>query len=332
MSLFAKRLFPAGIAALLLLAASSAYSQGSRIQGQVMDSNRRPVPDVYVELLNDVETVIRRMKTDGGGTFFFGNLISGRYLIRARPFGTNLEEQTQEVEINGFIGGRQVADMQQRDFYLKVKKNPADANDKAPGVVFAQDVSAEAKKAYDGALADLESNRADQGIQGLRNAIMAFPKYFLALERLGVELLKRQKYDEAIQLLERAVAVNEKSGNCWYGLSYSYFALDQTAKAVDTAKKASTLSPDSADIALMLGISLRKVQQYDEAEEALVKAKKLADGKKPDILWNLALLYAHNLKKYKLAADELEEYLKLSPNHPDTALLKKLIEQYRNQS
>jgi tetratricopeptide (TPR) repeat protein len=82
---------------------------------------------------------------------------------------------------------------------------------------------------------------------------------------------------------------------------------------------------------LILGIALRRAQKFVDAEKALLRAKKISEGKSPDVLWNLALLYAHNLKKLSLAADELEAYLKLRPDHPDAPLLKKLIQRYRTE-
>lgn len=300
----------------------------SRIQGHVFGGQRRPVADAYVELINDVNSVIRRAKTDGSGGYYFSGLSAGRYNVRVRPFGTNYEEQTQEVELTTFVGGRQVADNQVRDFYLRERTAPG-RKPGAPGVVFAQTVPEEAQKAYERALTHLGSNRPELGISELKGALAIFPEYFLALERLGVELLNREKFEEARPYLEKAVAVNDKSSNCWYGLAFVYYALNLPEKAVDAAKKAATLAPDSPDIALMLGISLRKQKQYTEAEKSLLKAKKLSDGKSADIYWNLALLYAHNLKNYRLAAEELENYLKIKPDHPNAELLRKLVKQYR---
>jgi tetratricopeptide (TPR) repeat protein len=286
---------------------------------------------MYVEVLNDVETVVRRTRTDGGGSYFFGNLGAGRYFSRVRPFGTNYEEQTQEVEINTFIGGRQVADAQYRDFYLKVRKTGTQTTG-APGVVFAQQVPEAAKRAYDRAVSEIDAKRVDAGIAELRNAVNIFPEYFQSLDLLGIELLKQQKYEEAVPFLERALAVNEKSGGTWYGLAFCYSALNRPEKAVDAAKRAANFSHDSADVALILGISLRMDKQFTDAEKALVRAKSLSSGKNADVLWNLALLYAHDLKNLRRAADELESYLKLRPDHPNAESLRKLIQQYRAKS
>jgi tetratricopeptide (TPR) repeat protein len=331
MSQFAKRALPFGILFLLLAAPALIHAQSSRIQGHVFGVNRRPVADAYIELLNEVESVISRTKTDGGGGYYFTGLSAGRYQVRVRPFGTIYEEQAQEVELVTFVGGRQVADSQIRDFYLRERKSGS-RQPGAPGVVFAQDVPPDAQKAYDRAVSNINTDRPDLGIQDLRSAIEIFPTYFLALDLLGVELLKQQRFADAVPFFERAIAVNPRSSNSWYGIAFCYYGLDQGGKAVEASKQAAALNPESTDIALMLGISLRKNRQFNEAEKALLKAKKLSDGKSPDVLWNLALLYAHNLKNYRLAAEELENYLKIKPDHPNAQLLKKLISQYRLQS
>ena len=90
----------------LLLLQSVAISQtnNSRISGQVFGATRRPLPDVYVELLNEVDSVLQRARTTGSGNFLFVGLSSGRFFIRVRPFGTDYEEQTQEVELVTSLG------------------------------------------------------------------------------------------------------------------------------------------------------------------------------------------------------------------------------------
>jgi tetratricopeptide (TPR) repeat protein len=318
--------------ALILLSLSLGtftYGQTSRITGNVFGSDRRPVSDAFVELLNELGSTLMRQRTGGGGEYSFSGLSSGRFTIRVRPFGTNYEEQSQEVEIVTYVGGRQIADMQQKDFYLKLRKTASNRPLGNPGTIFAQDVPDAAKKLYDSGVEHLDGNRVDAGLKDLTDAITAFPDYYAALERLGLEQIKLGKLEDARNRLEKAVAVNERSSNCWYGLSYAYYGLNQIEKAVNASKKAATLSPNSPEIALFLGIALRKNTQFIESEAAMQNAVKLSEGTLADAHWNLALLYTHNLKKFKEAADELEKYLKLKPDHPNATLLREQIKRNR---
>jgi tetratricopeptide (TPR) repeat protein len=79
----------------------------------------------------------------------------------------------------------------------------------------------------------------------------------------------------------------------------------------------------------VLGLSLRQAKRYEEAEKALRQADKITKGLSPDIHWNLALLYAKNLNRFNDAANELELYLKTSPDKSQTDNIKKLIKKYR---
>jgi len=79
----------------------------------------------------------------------------------------------------------------------------------------------------------------------------------------------------------------------------------------------------------MFGIALRRGKRYLDAEKAMLKAKKLSNGLSADTSWNLALLYVYNLKNNRLAADELENYLKIKPDHPDGQRIRRLISQLR---
>jgi len=314
--------------------AGHAFGQNFRntITGYVFDQQRSPVSQAAVELMNEVNSVIQRTRTDGSGRYFFSGLSAGRFSIRVIPLGTNLEEQTQEVEIINYVAsGSATSDNAQKDFYLKVHKNGTQI-DEIKGVIYVQEVPKDAQKSYEKAMAELNENKTDLGIQDLEAALKIFPTYYAVLERLGREYVIKQKFELARDIYARAVAVNARSLSCWYGLSFVNYALKQSKAAVESAQKANELAPNSVNVLLIFGISLRLDKRYEEAEKALLQAKKIDNGKNPDINWNLALLYAHNLKKFSEAADELELYLKINPNAPNPEGIRKLIKQFRGQA
>ena len=321
------------ITALVLLSAASAFSQNrSSISGFVFDTNRRPVGNQPVELMNDVGYVLTRTRSDASGRYYFGGLSSGRFSVKVLSMGSNLQEQTQDAEIAGVgVTGRSLADNIQLDFYMKlrsVNSGRAPINE----VVYVQDVPQDARNAYKEGVDDLNSSRLDAGIAELEKSLAIFPTYFDALSRLGTIRLGQQKFEEAAKLFDRAVKVNDKSFSSWYGLSYASIALKDAKTAAAAAEKASVLNTDSVESFLLLGIALRQIKEYSKAETALKQAEKVGKGKFPDVHWNLALLYAHNLKKFNEAADQLERFLKESPDATNKDMVKKLIKQLREKS
>ena len=301
----------------------------STISGFVFDQQRRPVGQIQVELLNDFNSILARTKTDGSGRFIFNGLPQGRFSIKVLSTGTNYEEQTQSVEIYGVNPlGRPTSDNVQKDIYLRLRKDSSGLTG-ITGTTFIQDIPEDARKSYEKAVADLDDNKIDEGIKNLEYSIKVFPTYYSALEKLGSIYINQQKFDNARDIFNRAVAVNDRSFFGWYAISYSNYALKQAEPAIEAGRKAVAINGNSAEAFLILGLSQRMGKQYAESEKSLKQAKKIAQGKVPDIHWNLALLYAHNLKRYSDAANELELYLKANPNSHNADSVKKLIKQFR---
>ena len=112
------------LATVAVLLSSSLFAQNrSTISGYVFTSDRSPVAQIPVELRNDVNGVIGRTRTDGTGRFVFFRVPNGRLSVTVIPIGTNLEEQSREVEIAGMgARGLPIPENVQVDFHLRVRK------------------------------------------------------------------------------------------------------------------------------------------------------------------------------------------------------------------
>jgi tetratricopeptide (TPR) repeat protein len=77
----------------------------------------------------------------------------------------------------------------------------------------------------------------------LERAIDIFPRYFMALERLGIEYAKRQQYEPASSVLNKAVAINSHADQSLYWLGISQYKLGQTSAAIETLRRAVAASP-----------------------------------------------------------------------------------------
>jgi cytochrome c-type biogenesis protein CcmH/NrfG len=305
----------------------TAQTSSNSISGHVSNDQRAPVADIRVELLNEVDSVIRTVKTDGSGLFVFRKLSDGTFQVRIQTSGTNYVSQTKRVDLarpHGFG-----AAFEELDFVLMTGNAGSTGK---PGVVFVQEVPEAARKQFQKASELLnKSNKREEAFVALKNAIELFPQYFDALELLGTEQVKDREYEAAIPALTKALEVNSRSFASSFALGVAQYNLKQTQPAIESLRRAVSLNERSVNANLWLGIALRQTSRPDQAETYLKRADVLADSKLPDAHWQLALLF-NQLKRYKEAADELEIFLKVQPDARDVELIKKLIQRLRQQS
>ncbi|MBK7704189.1 MAG: tetratricopeptide repeat protein [Acidobacteria bacterium] len=285
--------------------------------GFIFDKQRNPLPEVEMELLNDLGQTIRRTRTDNTGKYEFGGLSNGRYQVKAMPFRYDLEDMTQDQEINTQnIRGGEGAGNFSLDFILQPRKGGlADAE---LSVVFAQDVPDEAKKFYKTAVEHFAKGRQPEGISALADAIKVFPNYFQALYRMGSELFFQKRFKDAIPFLFKASDLNPKSATSFYYLGYSLHSLGKqyNKSALLVLTEAATLAPSSFQVLFTLGKIEREEGKAADAEKHLLQAKKSTKTPIPSLHFELAQTFA-DLKKYKDAADELETFIKVGKLKPE---------------
>ena len=298
------------------------------ISGHVSDNQRAPLPNLRVELLNEVDSVIQTVKTDGSGLFVFRKLSDGTFQVRVQTSGTNYLSQTKRVELTRPHGFG--AAFEEIEFTLTTNRDTSTSG--KPGVVFVQDVPEAARKLYQKASELIDKpNKREEGLAALRSAVEIYPQYFDALEMLGTEEVKEHNYEPAIPVLTKALEVNSRAYPSCFALGVAQYNLKQLQPAIESFRRALSLNEKSINANLWLGISLRQTNRLDEAETYLRRADSLSESKLPDAHWQLALLF-NQLKRYKEAADELEMFLKVQPDSRDVELIKKLIKRLREQS
>lgn len=305
-----------------------AFAQGrNTISGFVYGPGRTAVSEITVELNSDFGSTLSRTKTDSSGRYLFNGVPFGRLAVHVLPLGTNFEDQTQSIEI-GNVGarGQLIPDSIQLDFYLRPRKTERGA---ANAVVFVQETPEEARKLYEDGTAELDRDRRAQGVQQLQKAIEIFPTYFAALERLGQEYVKEEKWADAVEMFSRSAAVNGQSFSSWFNLGYANYRAGKFKPAVEALNRALTLNRKEPSAYFVLGVAQRRLGQFDDAEKSLLEAQKLDKGKTPDLYWEMALLYTYNLKRYQDAADQLELFLKADRKNPNAESIKKLIARLR---
>jgi tetratricopeptide (TPR) repeat protein len=314
----------------------SAQAGRSVITGTVFVEAHRPIADIWIELLDDFNSTISRVKTDASGRFTFGNLINGNYRLRVLPYGTDYKEQVQEVTLSSVsaVSGRPGTDRQTIDIYLKRNdRAPVGPFAVGPRVVFVQEVPPEAERLYEEGVRLLRDKKEREGFESLKKSLEVFPTYYLALDRLGAEYAMRgnkdRSYWEAARLLlEKAVEVNPSGINSVFGLGWTQYQLGMNGQAVASMERATFLNNKAPDAFLWLGKAQMRVAAVHKAEVALRRANELTKGKVAEIHKLLAKIYSDQ-KRYGEAADELELYLKTQSDTQDDAQIHALIKQMR---
>jgi tetratricopeptide (TPR) repeat protein len=298
------------------------------ISGFVFDEARAPVPQVHVELQDENYSMVGRVQTRGSGMFSFGGLPEGRYIVRVMTAGTNFEEQTRNVSLIPLVRGGTT--IEQLDFYLKPRQSRRSGPASSPAVVFVQDVPAEAKNLYLAALEDLQAKNDQGAFDKLKRSIEMFPDYFMALDLLGNEYVTRGYYEPAFLLLSKAVSINRRSHSSSLGLGLASYRLGQVDKAISHFKTAVEVDNISANGYLWLGIALHANKKYVDALQALFKANDLSNGAVAEVHWQLARVYKDQ-NKFDKSADELELFLKYSPEAKNSEEIKGIIASLRSK-
>jgi tetratricopeptide (TPR) repeat protein len=320
-----------------LVAAPAVQGGRNSIYGIVFNDSKRPQADVYVELLDQLESPIRQAKTDASGRFSFSGLSDGRFRLRIRPYGTDYEEQMTEVvlaSVSSRAGSG--SDTQHVDIQLKVNQRLYTGPfAMAPAVVFTQDVPDAARKLFEEGVHALREKKEKEGLDSLKRALEVFPDYYAALDRLGAEYAMRGQSNPAflqagLVLLTKATSVNPNGFSSVFGLGWTQYQLGMNKEAVENLKRATTLYGKSEDAFLWLGRALRKASQPAEAEAAFKRANDLSGGKYSEVHRQLAGLYMDQ-KRYREAADQLEQVLKTDSKAADAEKIKALITQLREK-
>lgn len=302
----------------------------NRIEGVVWSPYRRPVPDLYVELQNENYFAIAKTRTTSTGRFNFSGIPGGHYNIKVLTTGTNYLEHTEGFDLVNVVRGG--SDSVYLEIFLKFdKRKTNDGASVITGAVFVQEVPEQARKLYKKGV-DALRDKGEKGFIDIEESLKIFPNYYDALNTLGTEYVARKEYQKALAYLIRAIDINRRSFSSFYALAYACYQLNHRNEALQAARAATILQPASLNSQLLYGTVLRLQGRYEEAEKALLAAKKLGkDTRVPEVHWQLALLF-NKLGRNREAADELELYLEINPDAPDKRRIRDLIAKLRRDS
>jgi tetratricopeptide (TPR) repeat protein len=303
---------------------STQSAAGNTLIGKVRSQAGRPVPNVLIELHNGNGALITQTFTSNEGDFAFTGLAGASFLLvindpNHKPLSERVELTKSAVNHPG--------DVVRVDLTLL----PIDGTTRpqSQGVVFHQDVPSNARDLYRSGVTQLADRKNEEAVAAFREALALFPDYFDARFALGLELLRQRRYHEAAAELERARKVNPRNGRLYHTFGLLLVEQKRYPQAVEVFEAAARLDPSNAEAHLMRAAALIEMGRLDDARIALNRAEQLSANK-------LALVHAHRARIHerqgdrRRAADELELYLKKSPNTQNADSIREAIKKLRS--
>jgi Tfp pilus assembly protein PilF len=334
---------PALIAfALLLFAASSPAAraqQGHSLRGKVRDATGTNVSRATV-ILEHNGAMVDQTVTNNEGDFSFTNLMESSYTVQVSAPDYNPGSET--VEFARVVKDDQPGESRTVEVTLLAKGG---VRPPRAGLNFAQSVPREAREAFEAGVRAGRENHPAEALAAYEKAITVFPDYFDARLVLANELARQGRFDDAIKHLDVARRVNERDDRLWdlfarvmmqqrkYAVAARIFA---QAAALNPGEPQYLLSRGTALIEQALMIDPSKSAQaagerdfaFAEAEKVLAQAGRASTRKLPEVHLQLARLHEKKGDRAR-AADELELYLRQSPNLKNAEAVRQAIRTLR---
>jgi tetratricopeptide (TPR) repeat protein len=278
-----------------------------------MPDGSLPPREIRLSLTSDgglVETFF----TDSKGRFLLtrkeGLKPDAAYTVTVTGDGRTFATTTQSFKLYGV-------------YYIPIFLRPIeDAKPNPVGVVdvaeLESQVPQEARIAFASGNAAMNEGRAAEAVERFQHAINIYPKYYRALNDLGVLLIRLNKIDEAAKAFEQAIAIAPHIYYPHLNLAVIKTRQGKYKEAVEILEKIQKEHPRLSAIRTALADALMALNRLDEAEvhlRAALEEKSMLPHIKGNIYYQLGLLH-NRQRKYEEAAQELESALKALPNAP----------------
>lgn len=132
---------------------------------------------------------------------------------------------------------------------------------------------------YHNAIANLhhEQDDVERAIEHLRRSVDIVPEQTWPYERLGALLMEQERYDDAIAAFDKALDYGiEEPEKLLYTTALLEGMADRWEAAISRLQRAASLHPAFTKAYVALGRSLAEAGRFEEAQEALAWAERLA--------------------------------------------------------
>jgi Tfp pilus assembly protein PilF len=292
---------------------------GNSIQGDIfLPSGQRFDRQIEVRLMTprgDISTT-----TNGNGSFVFRSLVAGRYEVRVNP-GDPYAPAYELVDVPEAGGGGRMGGTFSVQVHLRVRPG---APINPPGVVSANQPPKDAVDLYNKALASVKDGHRDKAIEQLQAALKIDPTFVAAVNGLGVQYLKMNKYQEAFEAFSNGLKLTPGSFILHLNCGMSLFYLGKFSEAELQLRAALQKNEASGPAHLYRARALIGLNHLDEAAVDLKRAIEIGGDDVKTAHRYLAGIYMEKGDPAE-AVKQLELYLKAVPDAKEADQIRNLI-------
>jgi len=256
--------------------------------------------------------------TDDNGRFEFSRLSPGRYQVIVEADPRRFEVATESVEI-----ARTMAAV----LNIVLKEKAAPGRPKVTAISAAEldpNVPGKARKEFERASSASKDGKTEEAVAHLRNAIEIYPRFLMAHNDLGAQLIESGRLDEAEKELRLALGMDSEAFNPTLNLGIVLVKKHEIQPAIDILQKAVSMQSQSPAARLYFGIALMSNSENERAERELTAAHDLGGREYAIALFHLGRLYMDRGDR-QLARQYFERYLGEAPKASNTDSVRKLI-------
>ena len=294
-------------ASFLFLFGGAAYGQMGAIQGKVLGDNGQPIQNAVVKIVrNDIKGKYQT-KTNRRGEYFHAGLPAGR----STNYSVTLEVNGQDVDsVQNVVVP--LGDPAQVNFDLGLKKKQAEAM--ASGQLTSDQTRG---------LSNEQREQLDKAMKE-RQAQMAKNKALSDAFNVGMEAMKANQFQTAVDSFAKASELDPKQNAVWGQLAEAYSSLAQTktgaeqeallGKSIEAFQKAMELKPDDAAYHNHYGLVLVRAKTIHEAQAELEKAAQLDPTNAGKYYYNMGAVMM-NTGQMDAAGEAFKKAISISPNY-----------------
>ena len=306
------------------------------IQGYVFfPSGRRAegVIEVKLQVLGAGELSVF---PDSSGSFTFTNLSPGNYTVVVNA-GDDYEIAHEGVYIdtdaNTSRTGARLPSTSRR-YTVMIHLQPKTRSGHAkPSVINAAlaEVPEKARKRYEQGVEQARTDDVAKAAESFKEAVSLYPNFPLALNELGVQYLKLRQVNKAVEVLKQACKLSPEAFTPQLNLGIALLESKQFGDAEQNLRVALKRNNNAPTGHMYLGIALLRLDKFDEAEKELVVATQSSGNQLGLASYYLGGLYWRK-QDYPHAIEQLETYLRLTPNAPDAERVRATIKELRGRT